>query len=101
MKYAPNIILEGTLHKNKNNIGSKGVIIVDDEGNKQFEFEKEELILSDRLTSKVNSLVDSYNEAKSVTTELELGKLITEQLLFNTEDRSGKYKTKVDGKDRK
>lgn len=95
MKTTPNVILKGKLHKENNNIGDKGVIVTDDDGVKEFEFEKEELVLSVRLTSKINALVDRYNTIKDVATEIELGQLLTEQILFNTEDKSELYNTTV------
>lgn len=92
-----NIIPDGVLHREKNDLGDKGIPVVDKNGSKRMELEKEELILTHSATQKVEQLVsDIANlEATGESTDAlleELGIFVTEQVMTNTDDKSGKFK---------
>ena len=90
---AINVIPDGKLHKEKNELGNgdKGIPVVDGEGNKLFELEKEELILHLEATKEFETLVSAYNSSKDPEILVELGKKLSAELLTNTEDYSAKY----------
>lgn len=104
----PNLLPEGALHKNKHHIidenpelkgkiTEKGIpVIVESEGGEviqQAEVEREELVLRKQLTDKVEEAYKQYyndNTPKKVKEELatEIGKLLAEEILNNTDDRA-------------
>jgi len=88
------VIPKGKLHKENNNLGEKdkGMPVIDNHGNKKFEVEKEELILTLEVTEKVEKFVAAYIETQDDTSLIELGKLITEEVIKNTKDNSEKFK---------
>lgn len=88
-----NIIPSGTLHKEKNNLGNKdkGLPVVDKDGKKIFEIEREELILRLQTTQNVEALVDKYKKSHNDRHLVDLGKLLSHEIMSNTQDNSGKY----------
>lgn len=88
-----NVIPSGTLHKEKNNLGEKdkGLPIVDENGNKQFEVEREELILRLSATKEVEGRVESFKKTHNVRHLIDLGKFLTKEIMTNTHDNSGKF----------
>ena len=94
-----NVIPDGALHARKHNmdlegITKKGIPVVDNEGEQQAEIEKEEVIFRLEVTQKLEELTKKYYDEKSSQKEkdeyaLEAGKLITEELLHNTQDNAG------------
>jgi hypothetical protein len=87
------VIPKGKLHKENNNLGNKdkGIPVIDNDGTKHFEVEKEELILTLEVTEKVESLAAGYQSTGNESKLVELGKLLTEEILRNTKDNSGKF----------
>ena len=87
-----NVIPEGALHARKNNMEgagedftSKGIPVVDNDGNQQAEIELNEIIFRKEVTDKLEELAkDGSDEAA-----IEAGKLLTEEILHNTDDRTG------------
>ena len=94
---ATNIITKGKLHKENNNLGNKdkGVPVVSADGKKEYEVEKEEFILRADATKAVEQLVKEYNATGNENLLIKLGELMSEELLTNTQDNSGKYKLVV------
>ncbi len=92
------MIPKGKLHKENNNLGQKdkGIPVIDNDGVKHFEVEKEELILTLAITEKVEGLVANYDKTFDDDILIELGKLLTEEILRNTQDNSGKFGTKTE-----
>lgn len=95
-----NVIPEGALHKNKHNMENadgltkKGIPVIDNEGEQQAEIELNEIIFSLEVTKKLESLYDSYKHYDTSNKEkdelaIEAGKLLVQEILFNTEDRTG------------
>ena len=71
-----------------------GIPVVDNKGEQQAEIEKEEVIFRLEVTQKLEELTKKYYDEKSSQKEkdeyaLEAGKLITEELLHNTQDNAG------------
>jgi hypothetical protein len=92
-----NIIPSGTLHRENNNLGQKdkGLPIIDDNGKKIFEIEREELILRLKTTKAVEEHVEGYKKSHNDTHLIKLGKLLSEEITKNTHDFSGKYGLEV------
>jgi len=90
------VIPKGKLHKENNNLGEKdkGIPVIDNNGVKKFEVEKEELILTLEVTEKVEQLAQTYVETQDDNILVDLGKLLTEEILRNTKDNSEKFNTK-------
>ena len=85
------MIPKGKLHKENNNLGDKGIPVIDNTGNKKFEVEKEELILRLELTDQVEKLVSEFDVSQDESKLIELGKLLSEEILRNTIDNSEKF----------
>lgn len=106
----PSVIPEGALHKNKHNldldgITKKGIPViqnVDDSVStlaeiqmhqediiQSAEVEKEEVIFSRELTDFIEEKRKEWHETESNEVLEEVGKRITKELLFNTEDKAG------------
>lgn len=86
-----NIIPEGSLHArlhhmdNADNLTKKGIPVVDNDGNQQAEIELNEIIFRKEVTDKLEKLAkDGSDEAA-----IEAGKLLVEEILNNTDDRTG------------
>lgn len=94
-----NVIPEGALHKNKHHMEnadgmtSKGIPVIDTDGNQQAEIELNEIIFSLDVTQKLEKLYKEYNETKDDKLAIEAGKLLVDEILFNTQDRTGLIKT--------
>ena len=95
------VIPEGALHARKNNMEgagedftAKGIPVVDNEGEQQAEIEKEEIIFSKSVTDKVEDLFKKYESDETSQSEkdeiaIKMGKIITRELMTNTDDRTG------------
>jgi len=94
------LIPEGALHKNKHHmedaedLTKKGIPVVDDEHNQQAEIEKEEIIFTKEVTTKLEELYhEFYNEETTQKRKdelaIEAGKLLTKEIMLNTDDRAG------------
>lgn len=92
-----NIIPSGTLHKENNNLGQKdkGLPIIDKDGKKIFEVEREELILRLKTTKDVEDLVSKYKKSNNSKHLVDLGKLLSKEITTNTHDFSGRYGMEV------
>lgn len=98
-----NVIPDGALHARKHNmnldgITEKGIPVVSEKDNgkieQQAEIEKEEVIFRLEVTKKLEELEKKYYSEEASQKEkdeyaLEAGKLITEELLYNTKDNAG------------
>jgi len=94
---AVNIVTKGKLHKENNNLGNKdkGIPVVSADGKKEYELEKEELVLRREATLHIEDLVKQYDETKDDAVLEQLGEYVANELLNNTVDHSEKYKTTV------
>lgn len=95
-----NIIPEGALHRNKHhmdnadNLTKKGIPVVDDEHKQQAEIEKNEIIFTKEVTKKLEELYRIFYSEDSTNKEKEeaainAGKLLTKEIMLNTDDRTG------------
>lgn len=94
-----NVIPEGALHarkhhmENTDGLTQKGIPVVDNKGEQQAEIELNEIIFNLEVTQKLEELCkDGSDEAA-----IEAGKLLVQEILFNTEDRTGLIKTLKQG----
>lgn len=99
-----NIIPEGALHahkhhmENADNLTKKGIPVVDNDGEQQAEIEKNEIIFTLEVTKRLEELYSKYQDSEYSQKEkdeaaIEAGKLLVEEILFNTEDRTGLINT--------
>lgn len=65
--------------------------MVDNDSSKIFEVEREELILRLEVTEAVENLVKEYDKTSDEKCLIDLGKLVTDEILNNTKDFTGKY----------
>ena len=96
-----NVIPEGALHARKNNMEGagedfthKGIPVVDNNGEQQAEIERNEVIFNKETTDKIESYFKQFNDDSKSQSEkdeiaIKAGKLLTEQLMENTDDRTG------------
>ena len=93
-----NVIPEGALHKNKHNIEhteeytQKGIPVVDNDGEQQAEVELNEIIFTLEVTKKLEELHKIYKEGSKSDQDkaaIEAGKLLVQEILYNTIDRTG------------
>lgn len=93
-----NVIPEGALHARKNNMEgagedftSKGIPVVDNNGEQQAEIEKNEVIFNKELTDFLEENMKKYNEKNSDkdAIAIKVGKRLAKELLTNTDDRTG------------
>ena len=71
----------------------KGIPVIDNKGEQQAEIELNEIIFNLEVTKKLEELCkDGSDEAA-----IEAGKLLVQEILFNTEDRTGLIKTLKQG----
>ena len=94
-----NVIPEGALHARKHHMENtegltqKGIPVVDNNGDQQAEIELNEIIFNLEVTKKLEELCkDGSDEAA-----IEAGKLLVQEILFNTEDRTGLINTLKEG----
>ena len=100
----PNLIPEGSLHKNKHHLNDtgfddskltkKGIPVIDTNGNQQAEIELNEIIFNLEVTKKLEELYrEFYKEDTKNSRKEELallaGKLLHDQIINNTDDRTG------------
>ena len=95
------VIPEGALHARKNNmegagedITNKGIPVVDNKGEQQAEIERNEVIFSKKITDKIEELYKKYSSEETKESEkdeiaIEMGKILTCELMNNTDDRTG------------
>lgn len=99
-----NIIPEGALHahkhhmENADNLTKKGIPVIDNEGEQQAEIERNEIIFTLEVTKRLEELYSKYYDSEYSQKEkdevaIEAGKLLVEEILFNTEDRTGLINT--------
>lgn len=93
-----NVIPEGALHKNKHHIEhaegltQKGIPVVDDDGEQQAEIELNEIIFTLEVTKKLEELHKIFKEGTNKEKDeaaIEAGKLLVQEILYNTDDRTG------------
>lgn len=94
---AKNVIPAGALHANKHHMDNadsltqKGIPVVNDKGEQQAEIEKDEIILHLKLTNKLEELQEKYEKASKTEQDklaIEAGKLLVEEILYNTIDNT-------------
>lgn len=100
----PNLIPEGALHKNKHHLDNtgfddseitkKGIPVIDTDGRQQAEIELNEIIFNLEVTKKLEELYrEFYNQdtknARKEELALLAGKLLHNQIINNTDDRTG------------
>ena len=94
------VIPEGALHARKNNmegagedITSKGIPVIDNNGEQQAEIERNEIIFRKTITDKIEKLYKKFNEEESVSKKdeiaIEMGKIITCEIIEHTDDKTG------------
>lgn len=99
---AVNVIPEGALHARKNNmdiegITKKGIPVISEDGGKiqqHAEIERNEVILRLEVTQKIEELSKVYYSESSSEEEkekaaLEAGKLLSDEIINNTQDNTG------------
>ena len=95
-----NVIPEGSLHarlhhmENADNLTKKGIPVVDNEGNQQAEIEHSEIIFTNEVTEKLEELYkkfksDEYTNKEKENFAIEAGKLLSKEIIENTDDRVG------------
>lgn len=103
-----NLIPEGSLHARKHhmedadNLTKKGIPVVDNEGKQQAEIELNEIIFRLEVTQKLEALMKKYydedaSQADKDKYALKAGELLVEEILHNTEDRTGLVDTLKQG----
>lgn len=99
-----NIIPEGSLHAHKHNMDMEGItpkgipVVSNKEGGEveqQAEIEREEIIFRLEVTKKLEELEEKYYDEETSQREkdecaLEAGKLLVEEILYNTQDNTNK-----------
>ena len=99
-----NVIPEGALHARKHNMDMEGItkkgipVVSDKEGGEveqQAEIEREEIIFRLEVTKKLEELEKKFYDDDTSQKEkdecaLEAGKLLVEEILYNTQDNTGK-----------
>lgn len=100
MEGPKNVIPDGALHKERHHIENdkgltkKGVPVVDDDNEQSAEVEREEIIFHKEVTDKIEELYEKYFDEDTSKDEkdqlaIEAGKLIVDEIMFNTDDRAG------------
>lgn len=93
-----NVIPEGALHKNKHHmehaegLTQKGIPVIDDDGEQQAEIELNEIIFTLEVTKKLEELHKIFKEGTNKEKDeaaIEAGKLLVQEILYNTDDRTG------------
>ena len=86
-----NLIPEGALHKNKHHmehtegLTQKGIPVIDNDGEQQAEIELDEIIFTLEVTKKLEELYKENTDKAAI----EAGRLLVNEILFNTDDRTG------------
>lgn len=86
-----NVIVTGSRHHEHNRLGDKGVPVIDKTGEKVFEVEKGELILTKDATNKIEALFEKYktvevDDDKAHDVLKTLGKFFTDEMKENLYD---------------
>ena len=103
-----NVIPEGNLHARLHHmddikgITKKGIPVIDNNGEQQAEIELNEIIFTLEVTKKLEDLYNKFSNSETSSKEkndlaTEAGKLLVEEILFNTEDRTGLINTLKQG----
>ena len=94
-----NVIPEGALHARKHHMENtedytqKGIPVIDNKGEQQAEIELNEIIFNLEVTKKLEELCEDGSDEAAI----EAGKLLVQEILFNTEDRTGLIDTLKQG----
>ena len=94
-----NVIPEGALHARKHHMENtegltqKGIPVIDNKGEQQAEIELNEIIFNLEVTKKLEELCEDGSDEAAI----EAGKLLVQEILFNTNDRTGIIKTLKQG----
>ena len=98
-----NVIPDGALHARLHhmdidNITKKGIPVIDNNETQQAEIELNEIIFRLEVTKKLEDLKRKhgdyeYSKKEKEEVELEAGKLLVDEILYNTDDRTGLIKT--------
>ena len=94
-----NVIPEGALHArlhhmdNADELTKKGIPVIDNEGEQQAEIELNEIIFNLEVTKKLEELCKDGSDKAAI----EAGKLLVQEILFNTNDRTGLINTLKQG----
>lgn len=94
-----NVIPEGALHarkhhmENADGLTEKGIPVIDNDREQQAEIELNEIIFTLEVTKKLEELQRDGSDDAAI----EAGKLLVEQILFNTDDRTGLISTLKQG----
>lgn len=92
-----NIIPEGALHARKHNMDIEGItkkgipVVTEKEGGEveqQAEIEHSEIIFRLSVTEQIEEAQKKYEETKDDKYAIEIGKLLVEEILHNTDDRT-------------
>lgn len=92
-----NVIPEGAFHSRKNNLDldvtPKGIPVISKEDggeiNQHAEVERDEITFNYEFSKTLEEYTKKYNDSKDESILIELGKLITFEILENTKDNSG------------
>lgn len=98
-----NVIPEGALHANKHHmenaddLTNKGIPVVDNKGEQQAEIERNEIIFNLEVTKKLEELNSKFQKEETPQKEkdelaIKAGKLLVNEILHNTIDRTGLIK---------
>jgi len=71
----------------------KGIPVIDNKGEQQAEIELNEIIFNLEVTKKLEELCEDGSDEAAI----EAGKLLVQEILFNTEDRTGLINTLKQG----
>lgn len=103
-----NLIPEGALHKNRHHMENaedltkKGIPVTDLENKQQAEIECNEIIFNKEVTAKLEELYKKFYDEDTKQAEkdelaIEAGKLLTREIMLNTDDRTGLIDTLKNG----
>ena len=74
-------------------ITSKGIPVIDNNGEQQAEIERNEIIFRKTITDKIEKLYKKFNEEESASKKdeiaIEMGKIITCEIIEHTDDKTG------------
>ena len=92
-----NVVVKGKLHKENNNLGNKdkGVPVIDANGTKEYEVEKQEIIFRQDTTHLIEASAKIYKDTEDDKVLEDLGTVLAKELLENTQDNDGKFGVKV------
>ncbi len=92
-----NVVVKGKLHKENNNLGNKdkGIPVINAQGIKEYEVEAGEIIFRKELTDIVENFAKQYKNTSDDTLLEKLGKILTKELINNTQDNYGEFGVKL------